>query len=239
MASEIESGVRSLGLELGDETLRKLERFRDLIFDATARFNLTAVRDRGGIGRRHIVESLAFAGLLAEHELLHDGTRVLDIGAGAGLPGVPLKIAYPGVKLSLLESNAKKCEFLREAAAALRLDGVEVLEGRAEGLGHKPRQREAYDLVVARAVAPLPVLLEYALPFLREGGHLAASKGSAAPSELAAAANALRVLHGEVSDSLDFSPPEGLAQTVIVVRKIGPTPAAYPRRDGVPAKRPL
>jgi 16S rRNA (guanine527-N7)-methyltransferase len=116
---------------------------------------------------------------------------------------------------------------------------AEVVEGRAEEVAHDPRRREAYDLAVPRAVAPLPVLLEYSLPFLCLGGHLAAAKGSAATSELSHSQRALRELGGELLPSLELRPPGGLAQSIVVVRKVAPTPARYPRRAGIPAKRPL
>jgi 16S rRNA (guanine527-N7)-methyltransferase len=177
--------------------------------------------------------------LLKRHDLLEARTRVIDIGTGAGLPGIPLKIAWPDIELVLLESVGKKCRFLEEAVRSLGFGGVEVVEGRAEEAGHEPRYRESFDLVIARAVAPLPVLLEYSLPLLRVGGHLAATKGSAAISEIDASEAALGMLGGRLIDNVPFSPPGGMRQTVVVVEKIAPTPDAYPRRSGMPSKRPI
>jgi 16S rRNA (guanine527-N7)-methyltransferase len=133
----------------------------------------------------------------------------------------------------------KKCRFLEHASSTLNLDHVTVVEGRAEDFGRDPAHRETYDLAFARAVAPLPVLLEYALPALRIGGRLAAQKGSAAASELAAASAALEALGGRLHDTAPFQPPDGLSQTVILVDKVAATPDRYPRRSGIPSKRPL
>ncbi|MPZ49557.1 MAG: 16S rRNA (guanine(527)-N(7))-methyltransferase RsmG [Dehalococcoidia bacterium] len=239
MPSGFPDAVRDLGIDLDAATLDRFGRYRDLIAEAAVRFSLTAVRDPAGIERRHFLESLALGRLLASQGLLHEGTRLLDIGSGAGLPGLPLKLAWPRLRLSLLESNAKRAGFLRRVIEDLALDDAEVLEGRAEDLGRDPAQRESYDLVTARAVAPLPVLIEYALPFLRLDGRLAALKGSGVPRELEDAAGGLSELGGSVEASLPFEPPDGMPQTLVIIRKTAPTPDRYPRRAGIPAKRPL
>jgi 16S rRNA (guanine527-N7)-methyltransferase len=231
--------ARSLGLDLDATALDRLVRYRDLIAQAAREFNLTAVRDPAAIERRHLGESLAFGAVLAQRGLLPAGARVIDIGSGAGLPGIPLKIAWPSIRLSLLEAAAKKCRFLERAARELALDGVDVLQGRAEDFAHHTAQRAAYDLAIGRAVAPLPVLLEYALPFLRLGGCLAAMKGSRAQREIAASGAALEALGGRLDAALDLYPPDGLRQTIVLISKPAPTPERYPRRAGVPAKRPL
>jgi len=231
--------VRALGLVLDAEAVERFGRYRDLIAQAARRFSLTSVRDPAAIERRHLVESLAFGLLLRGRGLLPDGARVIDIGAGAGLPGLPLKLAWPSLRLSLVESNAKKCAFLRDVVRELALTGVELLEGRAEDFGRDATHRKAYDLAVARAVAPLPVLLEYALPLLRVGGHLAATKGSAAAPELAASAAALDALGGRLVDQLALRTPGGLTQAVLIFEKQAPTPERYPRRAGLPTKRPI
>jgi 16S rRNA (guanine527-N7)-methyltransferase len=213
--------------------------YRDLILQGSQRFNLTALRDAEKVDTRHFLESLALGQLLSDEDLLAGGSRVLDIGSGAGLPGLPLKLLRPDLRVSLLEANGKRCAFLREVIAALALDGVVVLEGRAEDFGHDPSLREQFDLVVARAVAPLPVLLEYALPFLRLAGYLAATKGSAVDEELAAAGKALSTLGGALRRTLPLRVPGVMDQTLVVVEKEAATPERYPRRPGMPSKRPL
>jgi 16S rRNA (guanine527-N7)-methyltransferase len=260
VTSALRESVAALGLELSDAEIGLLERFRDLLAVSANDFNLTSLRDPESIERRHVIESLAFGALLQQHGLLSGrekpaadasaprlegggspeaALRVVDIGTGAGLPGIPLKIAWPNVHLTLLESTGKKCRFLEQACDALGLADVEVVEARAEEFGRDPARRERYDLAVARAVAPLPVLLEYALPALRDGGWLAAPKGSAAPRELALATRAFAALGGRLQETVQFRPPHSGAQTVFLIEKVAATPERYPRRAGIPAKRPL
>jgi 16S rRNA (guanine527-N7)-methyltransferase len=229
--------ARDLGLELTQRQLDQLALYANRL--ATAATNLVSARDRDQVERRHLSESLACGRLLAKHGLLPDGTRLLDLGAGGGLPGIPLKIAWPNIELTLLESIARKCRFLEQVIAELSLEGTAVLEGRAETLAHQPVHRDRYDLVVARAVAALPVLVEYALPFLRLGGRLAALKGTTALEEIDAAQTALRELGGRLVDAPAFDPPHGSRQTIVLIEKTAPTPGRYPRREGIPAKRPL
>lgn len=239
VSPDLAAATRGLGLALSPGQLDALAGYRDRLAGAAREFNLTSLRDPGQIERRHILESLAFGALLQRNGLLQDNAAVIDIGSGAGLPGLPLKIAWPGLRLALLESTAKKCGFLEEVVEALDLEGVEVIEARAEDFGRDPASREAFDLAVARAVAPLPVLLEYALPCLRAGGWLAAQKGSAALREIDASSAALAALGGRLHDAPQFDPPAGRRQTVVLVEKTAPTPERYPRRPGIPAKRPI
>lgn len=245
--SILPAAIEGLGLSLSEGQVAQLTSFGELLATSANEFNLTSLRDREGIERRHIVESLAFGVFLQKHGLLLPAGQqhataspsVLDIGTGAGLPGIPLKIAWPEMHLTLLESIGKKCRFLEQARDALGLDGVEVVEARAEDFGRDPAHREHYDLAIGRAVAPLAVLMEYALPALRVGGWLAAPKGSAALTELEAASVAFDALGGCLHDAAPFQPPEGARQTVILVEKVGTTPERYPRRAGIPSKRPL
>jgi 16S rRNA (guanine527-N7)-methyltransferase len=239
MPTDFASTARSLVPQLDDAAIAALLAYRDRLATSAAEFNLTSVRDPVAIERRHLIESLAFGRLLAERDLLPPGARVLDLGSGAGLPGLPLKVAWPELRLTLLEATGKKCRFLESAVAKLSLEGVEVAEGRAEDVAHDPAHRGAYDLVVARAVARLPVLLEYGVPFLRLGGTLAGTKGSAARTELAASGAALQALGAEVLDTPALATPGLPAQTVILVAKRSETPERYPRRTGIPSKRPI
>jgi 16S rRNA (guanine527-N7)-methyltransferase len=233
--------VGAVGLELDLRQRRQLQSYRDLIARSARRYSLTAVRDPAEIERRHILESLAFGKLLVDLGAMprSGDCRAIDLGTGAGLPGVPIKVAWPEMRLSLLEANAKRCAFLREVVDQLLLPDVIVLEGRAEVWARDAEHRGAYDLALARAVAPLPVLLEYSLPFLRRGGVLAAPKGGGAAREAGEAVNALRTLGGALQAMTDFLPPGGMAQTVVLVRKTRATPERFPRRPGIPGKRPL
>jgi 16S rRNA (guanine527-N7)-methyltransferase len=228
----------ALGLTLDSRQLGQFEEYYRLLVSANERTNLTSVTAYEEVQRRHFGESLAVAAALYRTGVLRPGqaARTIDVGAGAGFPGVPIKIAHPALRLTLLESAAKKTAFLEQLAERLALADVAVITGRAESAAHESAHREAYDLALARAVASLPVLLELALPFLRLGGFLAAPKGSRAAQEVAAAAPALQACGGRifVAERLPDSP-----LTLVVAEKVASTPSAYPRRPGIPAKRPL
>jgi 16S rRNA (guanine527-N7)-methyltransferase len=235
--SDLAAAVNDLGLQLAPGQIEQLATYADRL--ATAAHNLTSTRDRDQVESRHVAESLAYGRLLATHNLLPDGARLLDLGAGGGLPGIPIRIAWPNIRLTLLESVSKKCRFMVDTSRELGLDGIEVLEGRAEDFARDPLHRGIYDLVVARAVAALPVLIEYALPFLRLGGHLAAVKGTSAISEIEASKSALQELGATLHNAPAFQPSQGPSQTVVLITKTAETPDRYPRRVGIPAKRPL
>jgi 16S rRNA (guanine527-N7)-methyltransferase len=241
MPSDFASNAREIVPSLTSERVDQLLRYRDLLAASAAEFNLVSasVRDVESIERRHIGESLAFGALLAERGLLTDGAKVLDVGTGAGLPGLPMKIAWPSLQVTLLEATGKKCRFLESVVSELRLESVAVVEGRAEDLAHAAAHRASYDLVVARAVAALPVLLEYCVPFLRVGGVLAGAKGSAALSELESSGAALQALSASVEDVTSLQVPGLPSQSVVIIRKLAETPERYPRRTGIPTKRPL
>lgn len=223
---------------LNPAQLQAFRVYTRLLVEEGARLNLTSLKEPEAIERRHFGESLAL--LEALESLGAVGSPVIDIGSGAGFPGLPIKIARPDLHVTLLEATGKKARFLELAVRELELDGVAVVNGRAEEVAHDAAHRGAYVLALARAVAPLPVLVELALPFLRVGGYLAAPKGSAAARELREAANALHICGGEVAaiQPLRVS-GEGPAPTLVLIRKSGETPGRYPRRPGMPAKRPL
>ena len=173
--------------------------------------------------------------VLVDH--LHGARRLVDVGSGGGLPGLPLKIVRPDLEVTLVEADGKKSAFLIHACAQLGLTGVEVVGRRAEDAGHDVRFREAFDVAVARALAPMPVLAELCLPFVRVGGRLLAQKTET--EDVAAAARAIELLGG--APAVIVAAPSTLRQsgTVVIVEKIGPTPSTYPRRAGLPARKPL
>ena len=235
--SNLRRGARAHGVTLDDAQAALFDRYAALLRAWSDRANLVADATAAVVERRHFLESLAFGAALREREILRPDSALLDIGSGAGLPGVVLKIAWPALRLTLLEATAKKTAFLAALVEDLGLDGVRVLTGRAEELAHDATLRGAFDLVVARAVAPLPVLLELALPFARVGGRLATVKGSRTQDEVAASRRALEVLGGRcVTFPLDVPGPR---QQVVVTVKLRETPDTYPRRAGVPSKHPL
>ena len=226
------------GLTLDARQVEQFEEYYRLLVAANERVNLTSVTACDEVQRRHFGESLAVAAALYQKGVLRPGqpARTIDLGAGAGFPGLPIKIVHAALRLTLLESSAKKTAFLEDVVERLAVPDVAVVTGRAEIAAHEPDHREAYDLVLARAVASLPVLVELALPFLRLGGFLAAPKGSRAAQEVAAATPALEACGGRILGAERL--PDSLL-TLVLVEKVAPTPPTYPRRPGIPAKRPL
>jgi 16S rRNA (guanine527-N7)-methyltransferase len=173
--------------------------------------------------------------VLLDH--LGDARTVVDVGSGGGLPGLPLRIARPDLKVTLVEADQAKAAFLVRACAALGLDRVEVLARRAEEMGQDPLYRETFDLAVARAVAPMPVLAELCLPLVRVGGHLLAQKTES--EDLAAAGGAIELLGGRLNRVAPAPSAVRTAGTVVIIDKVRSTPPAYPRRPGVPSRKPL
>ena len=228
--------LNQLGLRLSRTQLSALSLYERELVDWNMRFNLTAIRDPHEIHIKHFLDSLTC--LLALRDSGSD--RLVDVGTGAGFPGIPLKIIYPKMQVTLVESVGKKAEFCRHVVNILELRGVEVVQERAEALGQNPAYRERYDWAVARAVAILPVLAEYLLPLVRVGGGMLAMKGESGPAEAHSAERALRVLGGHLRQLLPVTLP-GVAEEryLVVIDKVAATPPAYPRKVGIPAKRPL
>jgi 16S rRNA (guanine527-N7)-methyltransferase len=229
-------GAAALGIVLDNEQLARFAAYAELLIAWNERLNLTAAAGREEIETRHFLDSLSCA--LATGEL--DGRRLVDVGAGAGFPGLPLKILFPGTTLTLIESVAKKARFLEKVVAELALADVAILVERAEVVGHMEAERGQYDWAVARAVAALPVLAEYLLPLCRPGGRMLAMKGARAAEESAAAVAALEILGGgaPILNPVQL-PGHPQSRFLVVVEKIAVTPERYPRRVGVPRKRPL
>jgi 16S rRNA (guanine527-N7)-methyltransferase len=235
----LSESARQLGLTLNEEYLRAFEIYYRELVAWNEKFNLTAITDYDQVQIKHFLDSLTC--LLAVRSLKPEVRgRAIDIGAGAGFPGLPLKIICPGLQLTLLEATGKKVGFLEHIVSRLGLEGVEVIKGRAEELGRHAAHREGYDLALARAVAELPVLVEYALPFCRLGGLFAAQKGPEGDAEARAAEGAIATLGGILRRIVHLELPN-LAEprSLVVIEKIAPTPEKYPRRPGIPSKRPL
>lgn len=223
-----------LGINLSDEQLTLFSRYEQLLAVEREKFNLTAA-DSKRLIPDHFLDSLtAVVG-----DRLRPDMTIIDIGSGAGLPGIPLKIAFPGLRMTLLEARRKRADFLRAVVAELELDSIEVAELRTETAGHNPVFREQSLLVVARAVAPMKILLEYALPLLAIGGALVALKGPLAPAEAAEAEEASLLLGGSAIEVIPIDLIPEKSRNVVIVDKISGTPAQFPRRVGIPSKRPL
>jgi len=206
------------------------------LLDWNQKFNLTAIRDVQSIRTKHFLDS--FSCVLAW--AANPPHRLIDVGTGAGFPGIPLKIIYPAMQLTLIESVGKKAMFCQHVVSVLGLEGVNVIQSRAEDLGHKPEHRESYDWALARAVANLNVLSEYLLPLVKVGGRVLAQKGESGPAEAQSAEKAMKLLGGKLKRLIPVNLP-GIADDryLVLVEKVAATPPKYPRSAGIPAKMPL
>ena len=228
--------LQSLGIELSPSQLDNFQVFENLLLDWNGKFNLTSITDPAEIHIKHFLDSLTVLRIIQNSGDL----SLIDIGTGAGFPGIPLKIMLPELSLTLVESSQKKAEFCKVVVEKLQLTNTSVIAARAEDLGKAPHHREKYDWAIARAVAELSVLAEYLLPFVKIGGKALAMKGANAEGEIQKAGHALSILGGEISEIVNLDLPNDSGQrTLIVMKKIAPTPAAYPRRAGMPSKKPI
>ncbi len=230
----LRGGAEKIGIAVSDKAVAKLEVYLGLLEVWSSRVNLVRFRDREELVRRHVLDSLWCAFGVS----WVPGLRAIDVGSGAGFPGVPLSICFPGVEWVFLEAQRRRCLFLEEVVSRLGLEG-RVVWGRAEEVAHRPSYRDSFDRAVARALAPLGVTLELTLPFLRPGGLLVALRGRGGLAEANAAGRALAVLRGRVLGVHSYSLGEGDLRSVVIVEKEGATPSQYPRRPGIPKKRPL
>lgn len=220
------------GLPLPPQALESLSLFAALLWERGRPLGVIGAKSLDDLLRLHILDCLHL------HSLLPPFGRALDLGSGNGMPGIPLAVLRPEASLSLLDSRASRIRFLRRIIWEMHLDNAELLEGRAEELARGER-RESFDAVLARAMAPLPVLLELGLPFVRVGGALYALKGPRAQEEWKEAERAASLLGGELEEVWDYTLPASRERKVLVIRKKAVTPPLYPRRPGIPARRPL
>lgn len=227
--------ARLIGVKLDQDQLQTYWRYQKLLIEANKKINLTAISEEDVL-EAHFIDSLT----LFQTGKIGRDAKIADIGAGGGFPGLPLKIAKPHTVLHLIEANAKKAGFLRSACDELGVGGVRIHQMRAEMAGREPELREKMDVVISRAVANLPVLLEYALPLCRPGGWFLAMKGPGARAEVESAATAADELAGRIDSIFEpFGRPEGVGRVIVMVEKTGRVSDRYPRRAGIPTKRPL
>jgi 16S rRNA (guanine527-N7)-methyltransferase len=231
-------GARDAGIELKEDRRRLYETYAKMLVDWNQRINLTAIEDMEGIAVKHFLDSIAVLPRIPG--IGQTGIRLVDVGTGAGFPGIPFKIQLPELDVLLLDSLAKRVSFLNTLLGSLDLGpGIRTRHDRAEDAARDPGCREKFDIAVARAVAALPVLAEYCLPYVRTGGLFAAMKGPDAEAELQASLSALKELGGEVERVDRYNIDNNLGRSLILIKKIRQTPAHYPRKAGIPAKKPL
>ncbi len=234
VSEALRAGALELGIDLAAGMPEAFERYYEALSAWGSRVNLTSLKGQEEVAVKHFLDSLT----CLKGADFGEGTTVVDVGSGAGFPGVPLKLARPGIRLTLVEAMRKRAEFLRHVVAVLGLSDVEVLQERCENVGRRPGQREAYDVAVVRAVADIAVLAELCLPLVAVGGVMLAQKGPEVGPEIERASRALATMGGAVERVISLSLPRGHGErTLVAVRKQSPTPSKYPRRPGVPERR--
>ena len=233
---EFYTHLADLGFPLTDRQKEQYERYFELLVEWNEKINLTAITDKDEVYLKHFYDSIApiLQGLIENQPI-----RLLDIGAGAGFPSLPMKILFPELDVTIIDSLNKRINFLHLLAEELGLSGVHFYHGRAEDFAQDKTFRAQFDLVTARAVARMQVLSELTVPYLKVGGRLLALKASNAPEELEEAKNALNLLFSKVEDNLQYELPNGDPRYITIVEKKKETPNKYPRKAGMPNKRPL
>ena len=240
MLTQLVAGLNHLGYQTTSAQVEMFEIYRTELMRWNERTNLTAIIEPAEIETRHFLDSLSVLQALGTRAPTGAGLRIVDVGSGAGFPGIPLKLVLPDAHVALLEATGKKVEFLRHMIDTLELRDTEILHGRAEDVAHLPACRETFDLAVSRAVAPLATLAELFLPFVATGGLFVAQKKGDLQSELARARLALAQLGGAEARLIEVSLPQLLDRRYLVCStKIAPSPVKYPRRSGMPFKSPL
>lgn len=225
-----------LDLPLDDEKVTQFLNYESLLVEWNQHMNLTGITDSEGIYDKHFADSL----MCLKSDKIFEGAKIIDVGTGAGFPGMPLKIFRPDVHMTLLDSLNKRINFLKAVSDKNEMSDITFIHGRAEDFGQDPEYREQYDVVVSRAVAELPVLLEYCTPFLKIGGYFIAQKGKKCEDELKGAENALAVLNLKVEKVMAVETSQATKDHhLIIIKKIDSTNEKYPRRAGKPIKKPL
>lgn len=231
----LKTSAEKMGIELSQNQFEKFDLYKKLLLEWNEKMNLTAITDDEGIAIKHFADSISVLPLIE-----NKNASLIDVGTGAGFPGIPLKIANDGFKVTLLDSLNKRITFLEEVKKELGITNLECIHSRAEDGGRNADLREKFDYGVSRAVARLSVLSEYCMPFVAVGGYFISLKGPDAAEELTEAQKAISVLGGKVEKVVEITIPESdLKHCAVVIKKIKSTPKAYPRKAGTAAKKPI
>ena len=230
-----------INIEISDDQINCFEKYYELLIEKNKVMNLTAITDKEDVIVKHFIDSIALIPYLLDKGInINNKLKIIDIGTGAGFPGLPLKIMMPDVKFTLLDSLNKRVSFLNEVIDELKLKDIEALHGRAEDYASNNKYREKYDICVSRAVANLSTLSEYCIPFVKEDGFFISYKAGESEEEINNSKNAIKILGGKINKVEEFVLPGTDASRVFVfIRKLELTDKKYPRKAGVPAKKPL
>lgn len=226
--------VNKISINLTDEQLEQFRIYYEMLVEKNKVMNLTGITEWDEVLEKHFLDSISLIRAIDLNQKL----TVIDMGTGAGFPGIPLKIAFPKLKVTLADSLNKRVLFLQEVIDALKLEGIEAIHGRAEDLARDKKYREQYDLSVSRAVANLSTLSEYCLPFVKIGGQFISYKSGDVEEELAASKSAMFLLGGKINNTIKFELGES-GRSFIIIDKVNGTPKTYPRKAGTPSKKPL
>lgn len=226
--------VDKLGITLSEIQLKQFYNYMNLLIEWNKKINLTAITEPNEIILKHFVDSLTIS------KYISDGTRVVDVGTGAGFPGIPLKIYRQDIEITLLDSLQKRINFLDEVIRELNLEKIETIHSRVEDFGKDKKYREKFDIATSRAVANLATLSEYLLPLVKIGGKVISMKGSLIEEELENSKNAIKILGGKIERVDEFDLPNSdISRNIVLIDKIKETPNKYPRKAGEPSKKPL
>ncbi|MCR4430280.1 MAG: 16S rRNA (guanine(527)-N(7))-methyltransferase RsmG [Tepidanaerobacteraceae bacterium] len=230
----LKSQILKSGMDIGEGGLESILKYMDLILAWNKKINLTGITKKKDFIEKHVIDSLMVTKLIK----IENCSSMIDIGTGAGIPGILIKIARPDLKMILVEAIRKKADFLNEAVSQLGIKNIEIVNERSETAAKKEKYREKSDIAVARAVSSLKVLAELCLPFVKKDGIFIAMKGEKAKEEINEARNSLSIMGGEISDIIEYK-IANLSHRLIIIKKIASTPEKYPRRPGMPEKNPL
>ncbi|WP_418463466.1 16S rRNA (guanine(527)-N(7))-methyltransferase RsmG [Frisingicoccus sp.] len=234
--NKFEKSLEKLNIHLNEKQMFQFMKYYEMLIETNKVMNLTAITEYDEVVDKHFIDSLS----LIQAIDLNQPLKVIDVGTGAGFPGIPLKIAFPQLKIVLLDSLNKRINFLNRVIETLELTDVETIHGRAEDFGRNPQYREQFDLCVSRAVANLSTLSEYCVPFIQVGGHFIPYKSGKVQEELENSRRAVTLLGGHIADCLSYSLADtDMERTLVIIEKINPTKKAYPRKAGKPSKEPL
>lgn len=231
---ELENQASKIDINLTQNHLNKFYSYMNLLIDWNTKINLTAITEPEEIIKKHFIDSLTIS------KYIENNSKLIDVGTGAGFPGIPIKIYKEDVKVSLLDALNKRLNFLNEVIEENKLENIETLHFRAEEIGRNKKFREKYDIATSRAVAQLNILAEYLLPLVKIGGKCICMKGSNIQEEIELSKKAINLLGGEIEKVEEFILPySDINRSIIIIRKVNKTPEKYPRKPGTPAKEPI